>query len=198
MGDCLYVQFGFMDDNNLLGFLTESQREKYLALCNQLLEKTAKKVLTRPVLSGVRLDEILPFEYHNGQCVAYVKYSRSGSNYYARLALAGAMLAKLFPAINQAVYNRHREINSFALPIKAIASDETRREGALILLNKRNEQSLLLLNHEDNNSIVTYFNLARHKESNNIYEKECRIITTANDDMNKQLQELRNIILSQD
>lgn len=198
MGDNLYVYFNFIDDNNLLGFLEENQRNTYLALCNQLLEKTAKKVLTRPVLSGIRIDEIIPFSYQNGQCVAQVKYSRSSSNYYARLALAGAMLAKLFPAVNQAVYNRHREINSFALPIKAIASDETRHQGALVLLQKRNEQSLLLLNNEDTNSITNYFGLARHKESSNLYEKECRIITTATDDMNKQLQELRNIILLQD
>lgn len=198
MGDSLYVYFSFMDDNNLLGFLEEGQRNVYLALCNQLLEKTAKKVLTRPVLSGIRIDEVIPFSYQNGQCLAMVKYSRSSSNYYARLALAGAMLAKLFPAVNQAVYNRHREINSFALPIKAIASDDTRRQGAMVLLQKRNEQSLLLLNNEDNNSIINYFSLARHKESSNLYEKECRIITTATDDMTKQLQDLRNIILLQD
>lgn len=198
MGDYLYVQFTFIDTNNLLEFLGDAQRDTYLTLCNQLLEKTAKKVLGRPILSGVRLDEIIPFEYKDGKCIAVVRYSRSSSNHYARLALAGAMLTKLFPAVNQVVYDRHRENNAFALPIKGIASDETRREGALTVLTKRNEQSLLLLNQDDNNSILTHFNLAQHKEASHLYERECRIITTANADMLKQLTDLRNIVLLQD
>lgn len=193
----LYIQLTFIDDNRLLNMLEDSAKNSYLALCNQLLDKTANKVLSRPLLAGVRLDSIQHFqEQEDGHWVACIKIGRS--NNYARLALAGAMMSKLIPSINQVVYTRHRDMGMFALPIKAIASDETRKEGALLLLQKRNESSLLLLNQEDNNQLNAHFSLARHKEANTLYEKECRIITSANDDMLKQMTDLRNAILLQD
>lgn len=195
-GDTLYIQLAFVDDNHLFNILEDSAKNTYLALCNQLLDKTTNKVLSRPLLAGVRLESIQHFEEQDGQWLACIKIVRS--NNYARLFLAGAMIAKLLPTIHQFVYEKHRDMGMFALPIKAIVSDETRKEGALTLLQKRSEPSLLLLSNEDSNQVVSHFGLARHKEATNLYEKECRIITNPNDDMLKQMTELRNTILVQD
>lgn len=191
--DTTIVQIAFIDKHGLFAMLEQEVKAAYLALCNQLIEKMLDRLLARPVLAGVQVHKSYPFELRDGVPMALVCFEKGNDG--ANIALAGAMLVKLIPLVNQVVYDRHREMGYFALPMKAVVSDDSRADAAWILLQKYHDPSLVLLNATDVQSIAGQMNLSHQKNASNIYERECRILTAVHDDMAAQLLRLRNEVL---
>ncbi|MDO4427394.1 MAG: hypothetical protein Q4B88_04625 [Moraxella sp.] len=185
----LKVTVRFVDRHGLLEVLMRDRGAAYFALCDQLLQKTLDTLLDDPVLTGVGVASLSPFD-ESGAVIILERHAPS-----AKLSLAAAMLTKLLVLINQVVYEKHRELAYFALPMKAIASDEMRALAADKLLMKYSHKNLLLVGAKDAGEVASFMNLKALPEPNGIYERECRILTAVSDGMAEKLLGMRRKVL---
>lgn len=185
----LKVTVRFVDRHGLLDVLMRDRGVAYFALCDQLLQKTLDVLLDDPVLTGVGVASLSPFD-ESGAVIILERHAPS-----AKLSLAAAMLGKLLVLINQVVYEKHRELAYFALPMKTITSDEMRALAADKLLMKYSHKSLLLVGAKDAGEVASFMNLKALPEPNGIYERECRILTAVSDGMAEKLLGMRRKVL---
>lgn len=191
--DMLMVQVAFDDPQNLLAVLAQDRRDAYLALCNQLIDKSLTHALAQPILSGVQLQHVVPFSQTQKQAQIYLSKGEA----HAQTALAAAMLVKLLVAINQVVYEKHRELSYFALPMKAIAShaDEAQVQAGATLLTKRQEDAMLMLTVGELAQMKSHMSIERLPHPASIHERECGRIVSMSDGMMRKITALRNEIL---
>lgn len=183
------VQVAFVDKHGLLNMLIEERGQVYFSLCNQMLQKILVVVSTHPDFAGVHIAQTVSLDEH-GTHIYLEKHSET-----ANLARAGAILTKLIVLVGQVVYQRHRELGLFALPLKAIASDDTRLLIAQKVLEKHHE-ALILMNAKDVDVVATMMNLTALPSPVGIYEKECRILGAVSEQLANTLLELRRQVLS--
>lgn len=183
------VQVALVDKYGLLDMLIEERGQMYFSLCNQMLQKILMVVSVHPVFAGVRIAQTASLSEH-GTHIYLEKHTET-----ANLAKASAILTKLIVLVGQVVHKRHRELGLFALPLKAIASDDTRLLIAQKVLEKHHE-TLILMSVKDTEVIATMMNLTPLPSPVGIYEKECRILGAVSDDVANILIELRRQVLS--
>lgn len=183
------VQVALVDKHGLLDMLIEERGQMYFSLCNQMLQKILMVVSAHPVFAGVRIAQTASLNEH-GTHIYLEKHTET-----ANLAKASAILTKLIVLVGQVVHKRHRELGLFALPLKAIASDDTRLLIAQKVLEKHHE-TLILMSAKDTEIIATMMNLTALPSPVGIYEKECRILGAVSDDVANILIELRRQVLS--
>lgn len=186
----MVVQVAFLDKNNLFDVLDPKKAEDYFALYNELLDKTVKKVLNTTQCQGVAMGEMTLFG-RSGASVVLYKQSPT-----ANVALAAALTTKLFVLVNHVVYDRLRESAHFALHVKAIATDDARKQIGKQILNRREETSLLLLPKKDKEVLSDTLTLTPIAALTDGIQKECFAITQANEAMTQLLVELRRQVLS--
>lgn len=183
------VQVAFVDKYGLLEMLIEERGQVYFALCNQMLQKVLLVASRHPVFIGVHIVQTTPLNEHGTHI--YLEKRLPTAN----LAKATATLTKLIVMVGQVVYNRHRDLGLFALPIKAIASDDTRLLIAQRVLEKHHE-ALILMNAKDVELIAGVMNLSALPSPVGIYEKECRVLGAVSEELARALIELRREVLS--
>lgn len=183
------VQVAFVDKHGLLNMLIEERGQVYFSLCNQMLQKILMAVSKHPDFAGVHIAQTASLDEH-GTHIYLEKHSET-----ANLPKASTILAKLIVLVGQVVYKRHRELGLFALPLKAIVSDDTRLLIAQKVLEKHHE-TLILMNAKDTEVVATLMNLMALPSPVGIYEKECRILGAVSDDVADILIELRRQVLS--
>lgn len=182
------VQVAFIDKHGLLEMLIEERGQVYFSLCNQMLQKILVVASTHPSFVGVHLAQTATLNEH-GTHIYLEKHLPT-----ANLPKASAILTKLIVLVGQVVYDRHRDLGLFALPIKAIASDDTRLLIAQKVLEKHHE-TLILMNAKDTETVATMMNLTA-LPSVGVYEKECRSLGAVSDEIAKILIDLRRQVLS--
>lgn len=186
------VHIVFEDKENLLEMLSDDRLAPYLQLCDELLQKTVNKMLKLPNLGKVRLIDIENFE-KTGACVKFANGQGDDRN-----VLAGAMLAKLMPMINKVIYEKHRDIHKFALPMRVIASTSDKAMHAKNLLKRYPNASMILMNPPSAKIVAGVMNIVAPKNPTSIHEKECRFLEEVSDTVANQLQRVRHQVLTED
>lgn len=188
----IVVKIIFTDKRELFGVMAQGQAHAYLALCNQLLEKTLVCLAKNALAARVSYQIQEPFDEHG----AVVVLTSEDAN--ARTPLVAAMFVKLFVSVNQIVYKKHRELKKFALPIKAIAADGSRLGIATQIVSTEQEATFVMMEKTKITQIAQHINLVPYKAPTSIHEKDTFVLTQVNDNISRILENLRKDILSVD
>ncbi|WP_394261200.1 hypothetical protein [Moraxella boevrei] len=138
------IQIRFFDEFKLLERLTPDTATPYLHLCEQLLLRACDSLLSlnssmlNRFTKGVIL-EALPYFDKNGAVVHLTGKPD-------QVAFASVLLSKLVLILNQVVYEKHRELSRFALPMMAgvgMVQDFDNLHG--LMNNHGKEDSLVIL-----------------------------------------------------
>ena len=180
------VRFCFFDPHHLLDALSMQVAENYFALCTQLLHRSVHQVL-----SSVDMTDIEVLGLNDVDRSGTWLYLAKGSP-KANIALAAAAIARLVPMVNEVVYDKHRELGLFALPLRALACDFARCKVADELLYRHRGASFALLSFEYKESVAKHMNLVANPQPKTIYERECYELTEVSDEMAHRLVAWRN------
>lgn len=188
----IVVKIIFTDKRELFGVMAQGQAHAYLALCNQLLEKTLACLAKNALAARVSYQIQEPFDEHGAVVVL------TSEDVNARTPLVAAMFVKLFVSVNQIVYKKHRELKKFALPIKAIAADGGRLGIATQIVSTEQEATFVMMEKTKITQIAQHINLVPYKAPTSIHEKDTFVLTQVNDNISRILENLRKDILSVD
>ena len=189
--DSVSVQIVFYDDYNMLERLAPETRTPYLALCTQLLRQALSELLKQSVVLGVSaVNE--PYFDEQGACVVL-----KAGNSYAKVALAGVMLGKLYLMLNKIIHDKHIELERFALPVTIGVSDKASTEAMGSLLKKvgKKEQMYILLPYAGLKQIGNYVQVQSLSRPTTVYERECAVFDGGSDAIMQRLAQVRNAVL---
>lgn len=186
------VMITFDDAHNFLDLVADDLSVPYFVLCDELLERCTHQLLQLPNFAHVRMTQIDKFS-KSGACVYLANTAEDG-----RAVLAAAVLAKMIPIANKIIYDKHRDIHKFALPMRALAANSQKAMNAKKhLLGRYNEPSQLLVDADAAKSISAVMNLIAPKKPASIHEKECRFIGDVSDTLSGQLQKIITKVFTQ-
>lgn len=166
--DTVDVQIVYDDKYKLLDKLAPETANPYFALCTQLLQQAIDELLKQPLLHGVTLQNEPRFDHQGALVVLKARDSHS------KVALAGAMLGKLYLMLNETIYDKHRELSRFALPVKIGVSDDGQLRAMQQLTERhvKREELLLLLPESGVKQINSHMQLRHFKLPTTVYERE--------------------------
>lgn len=190
--DAYVVQVRFDDPHQLLQAVSYDGKQAYFALCDQLLAKSVEKLLTLPLLAGVSLHDISQFD-EEGASVQLI-----ADNEHAKPAIAAAMLAKLILMVNQVVYDKHRELGRFALPMHTTASNAEQMAAVQNVAKRRRLDLVLLFDAVAKAQLSSQATLNALRSPNSIAERECQTMTAMSQHMAGRLNIVRNAVLLDD
>lgn len=192
----IVVVFMFADEHRLLSKLSPQIAQPYLTLCNDLLQTASLELLQQPSFQGVQLQSLEHFAInHPARITLNVKQGFDNAN--SKLAQASVMLAMLCMMLNKIIFDRHRELKRFALPINATIAHTEQSDGIVHLLKGRfqEHQTYVLLPTQELTQIQQRIQLTQLNNPKSVYERECRRIIGADDDTINRLTSLRNDIM---
>lgn len=138
------VQIRFFDEFNLLARLSPEVAQPYLHLCQQLLLRACDRLfIAHESISVFGIEQVslkqLPYFDQHGAVIQLTGQDED-------VVLASILLAKLMLILNQVVYEKHRELSRFALPMTAGVSMDLQKEDMNNLMkNHAKEDGLLIL-----------------------------------------------------
>lgn len=185
----ILVQLNFEDPNSLLGTLGVHNKSAYFALCEQLLTKATKELLALPLLAGVVVDNISPYT-DTGTTITL-----KATNEQAKVATASVMLAKLMLMLNQIVYDKHRELKRFCLPIRALVSDVHQKDAILAVAKKHRENPLILISEPTLVRLAKHIEMGKLLDPLTVGERESRHIKKVSESIGTHLQTVRDTVL---
>lgn len=192
----IVVAFMFADEHRLLSKLSPQIAQPYLTLCNDLLQTASLELLRQPSFQGVQLQSLEHFAInHPARITLNVKQGFDNAN--SKLAQASVMLAMLCMMLNKIIFDRHRELKRFALPINTTIAHTEQSDGIVHLLKGRfqEHQTYVLLPTQELTQIQQRIQLTQLNNPKSVYERECRRIIGADDDTINRLTSLRNDIM---
>lgn len=139
------VTIHFFDENGLLKHIAPELSEPYYQFCEELLQQTIYHLFNvqqssetlRPYTEGVTVERLNSFSMDG------VMFNLLGDT--DKLALAGVLVGKLFVILNQVMYEKHRELQRFALPAHVgIGSNQQTVEIHQLMNNHGQEDGILL------------------------------------------------------
>lgn len=164
------VQLRFDDPNHLLDAKAYDDKQAYFALCNQLLDKSVVKLLELPLLAGVSVVQIMPFDDLGAKVVL------KADNEHAKAATAAMMLSKLVLMVNQIVYDKHRELGRFALLMQMTVSDGVQSAAVYSVSKRRRLPLVLLLDAHAKDEVSVFATLQALERPSSVTERECQVI----------------------
>ncbi len=188
-GNKLVVQVRFDDPNQLLDTIGQQTKTLYFSLCQQLVEKATQELAALPVFSGVAIHEVSDFDDDGCQIVLV------GKNEFAKSALASVMLARLILMLNRVIYDKHRELKRFALPVRTYVSDVSRQMDVLGVGVKHKEGLLVLLSPKHIASLAQHGNFQKMFSPTSVAERECRYVKQLSESNVERLEKLRDKVL---
>ena len=183
------VQIRFDDSNNLMTTVSHHTKSAYFALCDQLLVKSVDELLKLRVLSGVKLVGIDDYNEEGAKVVLQAE------NRHAKVATAGMMLARLSVILGQIVYDKHRELKRFCLPVHAMVSDIEHQEDMIAICKRHRERVLILLPDSSLNELNTYAVLDKLLKPTSVAERNCRWLKAVSETTAERLQQVCNLVL---
>lgn len=185
----MVISLNFEDPNGLLGTLGVHAKSAYFALCNQLLNKATQEVLALPLLAGVVVDKISDYDDKG------VTLTLKATKPEAELATASVMLAKLMLMLNQIVYDKHRELKRFCLPIRVLVSDPHQEEAILAVAKKHRENPLILISDSSLTQLTKHIEVGKLLDPLTVGERESRHIKKVSETIGTHLQTVRDAVL---
>lgn len=137
------LQIRFFDEFNLFSRVAPELAKPYLQLCAELLSRAcdslfgSSNALINRYVRDVQVQSTLKFTEQG----AVVRLTGSTD----QLPLASVLLAKLVIILNQVVYEKHRELSRFALPMTVGVSLDSQLEEIHRLMNSHAKQDGLML-----------------------------------------------------
>lgn len=183
------IQLNFEDPNGLLGTLGVHAKSAYFALCTQLLNKTIKEMLSLPLLAGVVINEIGTYDDKG------TTLTLKATTPEAELAIASVMLAKLMLMLNQIVYDKHRELKRFCLPIRVLVSDPHQEDTILAVAKKHRENPLILINETALTRLAKHIEVGKLLDPLTVGERESRHVKKVSESIGGHLQAVRDTVL---
>lgn len=183
------VQLTFKDPHHLLTTVSIDTKDAYLALCDQLFDRACAAVLELPLFAGVALADKHPFDESGTAVTLYA------TDDHAKTAAAAAVLSKLLVMVNEVVYQKHREIKRFALPVKAVCSDSMLSDVAKNILLMRKEESLTIFGEAGRNQVSMYMTLAPLSHPSTVHERDGREIVGVTNATAERLKIARDKVL---
>lgn len=138
------VQIGFFDEFNLLSRLSPEVAEPYLHLCEQLLLRACDKLF-------IAHEMVADFSVKSVNLKHLPQFNRKGAIVHLtgkneEVILASILLSKLVLILNQVVYEKHRELSRFALPMSAgVSTIKQVEDMERLMKNHSKEDGLLIL-----------------------------------------------------
>lgn len=183
------VQARFDDPNDLLTTVANQTKSVYFSLCHQLLSKATTELLALPVFHGVSMESISPFDDRGCRIVL------SGKDKYSRSALASILLAHLILMLNQIIYDKHRELKRFALPMRTYVSDMTRQDEVAGVGIKHRKTPLVLLPNRVMTGLLPHGNFLKLANPVSVAERECHHLRHLSISHAKSLEQVRDKVL---
>ena len=185
------VQIVYDDNYRLLDKLAPETADPYFTLCSQLLNQAISELLKQPLLHGIYLDNEPKFD-HSGAVVVL-----KADNNHSKAALAGVMLGKLYLMLNQIIYDKHRELSRFALPIRVGVSDDAQARPLSHLLESvgRRGEMLILYPKAGLKEIGNHIQVRNLQRPTTVYERESAFFDGTNEAMMQRLIDVRNAVL---
>ena len=185
------VQIVYDDNYHLLDKLAPETADPYFTLCSQLLNQAITELLKQPLLHGIYLDNEPKFD-HSGAVVVL-----KAENNHSKAALAGVMLGKLYLMLNQIIYDKHRELSRFALPIRVGVSDDAQARPLSHLLESvgRRGEMLILYPKSGLKEIGNHIQVRNLPRPTTVYERESAFFDGTNEAMMQRLIDVRNAVL---
>lgn len=188
----LVVQIRFEDPHQLLDTVSHQTKSIYFSLYDQLLNKSVQELLKLPILAGVSLFNI--DAYDNKGALVILK----AQNRHAKVGTAAIMLAKLVLMLNQIVYEKHRELKRFCLPVRTMVSDVGQAEAVVMVAKKHNENPLILVPASVISQVENYIELGKLLEPLTVSERESRFLKKVSQSTAERLQKVRDAVLLSD
>ncbi len=190
------LQVRFFDEYHLLNKLAPEVATPYLHLCEDLLKRACDKLLdNNPNLIARQLSSI--------EFIKTPEFEENGASILLKgnadqLALACVLLGKLVVMLNQIVYEKHRELSRFALPVWVGASLQTKAgDMQKLMLNHAQADSVLLLFSTDElKSLEGQVQLKNQPRPTNINERQMAWYDGMAEQLILTLMEKRNQILT--
>lgn len=185
------VRIIYDDKYRLLDKLAPETAEPYFTLCSQLLNQAIHELLKQPLLHGISLINEPRFD-HSGALVVF-----KADNSHSKVALAGAMLGKLYIMLNQIIYDKHRELSRFALPVKVGISDDKQARPLNQLLKTvgRRDEMLMLFPKSGFKQVGNHMQVRNLQNPTTVYERESAFFDGTNEAMMQRLIDVRNAVL---
>lgn len=183
------VQIIFDDPHQLLSTVSLDVKTAYFALCDQLLDKAVLHLLELPLLTGVEAEIIKRYDDKGAKVLLHAATAP------AKVATATVMLSKLMLMLNQVVYDKHREIQRFALPIRTTASHADEADAVLQLTKKRRETPLILIDEKARDEIKPYAQLTPFSYPATVQERESRALSSVTQATAERLFTVRDKVL---
>lgn len=189
--DQVTVQIVFQDDHGMLKLLAPESRDPYFTLCSQLLQQALFELLQLPLLQGV---SVINQPMFKGSSAVIMLKAEDAT---AKVALAGVMLGKLYLMLNKIIFEKHVELDHFALHVKVGVSDSAHANAMAQLLARvgKKEQQLILLPNLALKQIGSYVQIHSVSRPTNVYERECAVFDGGSPAMMEMLSKLRNNVL---
>lgn len=189
--DTVDVQIVYDDNYRLLDKLAPETADPYFTLCSQLLNQAINELLKQPLLHGISLHNQPKFD-HSGAVVVL-----KADNSHSKAALAGVMLGKLYLMLNQIIYDKHRELSRFALPIRVGVSDDKQARPLSNLLTTvgRRGEMLILFPKSGLKQIGNHVQVRSLPRPTTVYERESAFFDGTNEAMMQRLIDVRNAVL---
>lgn len=188
----MVVQIRFNDADNLMATVSHHTKVAYFSLCTQLLNKAVHELLKLPVVSGVSLFGIDDYS-EQGASVTL-----KADNRHAKVAVAAMMLAKLMTMLNQIVYDKHRELKRFGLPVRATVSDIEHKDDVLQVAQKYKERVLILVSESELRELGTYSELDKLINPHTVSERQTRWLKAVSESTASRIETVRDIVLLSD
>lgn len=188
----MVVQISFDDVNNLMATVSHHTKVAYFSLCTQLLTKAVHELLKLPVVSGVSLFGI--DDYSEQGATVTLK----AENRHAKVAVAAMMLAKLMTMLNQIVYDKHRELKRFGLPVRATVSSIKHKDNVMQVAQKYKERVLILVEDSDLRELSTYSELDKLINPHTVSERQSRWLKAVSESTANRIATVRDIVLLSD
>lgn len=188
----MVIQIRFDDANNLMATVSHHTKVAYFSLCTELLNRAVVELLKLPVVSGVSLLEI--DDYNEKGATVTLK----ADNRHAKVAVAAMMLAKLMTILNQIVYDKHRELKRFGLPVRATISDIDHKDDVTQVAHKYKERILILVSDSDLHELSTYSELDKLINPRTVSERQSRWLKAVSESTANRIETVRDIVLVSD
>lgn len=216
------VKIVFVDKYNLLPKLASEAAQPYYNLCTQLLEQAVHELLEDLQLSGVYLANEPQFDAAGATVVFgcmptaedYIDVddkeedeldeltklnkanSRKPKTAEEKVAWAGVMFGVLYKMLNQIIYDKHRELKRFALPVRFGVTELNRKDAIKSLMKTKSKHEILLLLATEPLKIISrHIKLGRLNRPTSVYERECVYVEGEDDQTMMQLIAVRNRVL---
>lgn len=189
--DTLCVQLQHADGFNLIDRVTPQMSAPYFTLSTQLLQRACEQVLQQPLLYGVSVVGDPVVDSSGSQVLLHA------DNDHAKVALAAAMLARLYVMLNQFIYDKHVELSLFALKVKVGVSDtaQTQPMKQLLVQHGKEQDIFLLLPKPALKQIANHMQLHNLSKPTSVYERECAVFSGSDEQTVQRLVAMRDAVL---